>query len=109
MHRNLDEREVAMPNVTSLLALDGVLIMSLRHGPVPAERRMFEVSAEETVWLAQRCGLREVLNIRTESVQPANRQAGVTWTRLAFVRCAHQRAAGDRREDAVHAERRRRP
>jgi hypothetical protein len=34
------------------------MIMSLRHGPVPLGRRMFEVSAEETKALAQPLGLR---------------------------------------------------
>jgi hypothetical protein len=27
----------------------GIVIMSLRHGPIPTGRRMFEVSAEETI------------------------------------------------------------
>lgn len=52
MHLNYDERQLAMPNVAPLVASDGVLLMSLRHGPVPAGRRMFEVSAEETLQLA---------------------------------------------------------
>ncbi|MDB5837290.1 MAG: SAM-dependent methyltransferase, partial [Caballeronia sp.] len=37
-----------MPNVSSLVHEGGVLIMSLRHGPIPRGRRMFDVSAEET-------------------------------------------------------------
>jgi SAM-dependent methyltransferase len=85
MHLDYKERQVAMPNVASLLASDGTLIMSLRHGPVPDGRRMFEVSAEETILLAQSCGLQEILNVRAQSVQLANRDAGVTWTHLAFV------------------------
>jgi len=60
------------------------MIMSLRHGPVPQGRRIFEVSAEETIQLAQEQGLHVVLNLHTESVQEINRRAGVTWTRLAF-------------------------
>lgn len=85
MNMDQKEREVAMVNVASLLAPDGTLIMSLRHGPVPDGRRMFEVTAEETILLASRCGLRHILNVRAPSVQLANRQAGVTWTHLAFV------------------------
>ena len=85
MHLDHKERQVAMPNVASLLAPNGILMMSLRHGPVPDGRRMFEVSAEETTLLAQSCGLQQVLNTRAQSVQPANRHAGVTWTHLVFV------------------------
>lgn len=95
MHLDQKERQVAMPNVASLLAPDGTLIMSLRHGPVPDGRRMFEVSAEETILLASSCGLQHILNIRAPSVQLANRHAGVTWTHLAFVQCAQQAAARD--------------
>lgn len=85
MHLDHKERQVAMPNVASLLASDGALLMSLRHGPVPDGRRMFEVSAQETILLAQSCGLQQILSVRAQSVQPANRLAGVTWTHLAFV------------------------
>jgi SAM-dependent methyltransferase len=85
MHLDERQRRTAMPVVASVLAASGTLIMSLRHGPVPSGRRMFEVTAEETIELARAVGLRPVTNVRTDSVQPANRAAGVTWTRLAFV------------------------
>jgi hypothetical protein len=81
-----------MPNVTSLLREGGVVIMSLRHGPVPPGRRMFDVSAAETLQLAHLAGLQPVLNIRTESIQQANRNAGVTWTRLAFKNGSKERS-----------------
>jgi hypothetical protein len=84
MHLDAPERRVAMRPLAALLAPGGVLVLSLRHGPVPAGRRMFEVSAEETIALAQACGLRPVLHLHEPSLQPANRAAGVTWTRLAF-------------------------
>ena len=64
----------------------GVLIMALRHGLMPSERIMFPVSAEETVGLAEAQGLRCVLNVRAESKLAANREAGVTWSRVAFTR-----------------------
>ena len=47
---------------------------------------MFAVSPEETIELAGRSGLRAVLNVASESVQPRNIAAGVTWTKLAFRR-----------------------
>ena len=47
MHLDAPQRRQAMPNVAALVRNGGVMIMSLRHGPVPPGRRMFEVSAEE--------------------------------------------------------------
>ena len=86
MHLDEPERRAAMPVVASLLAPDGVLVMALRHGPVPAGRVMFTVSAAETVALAGQQGLRCVLAVHAESRLPANRDAGVTWSRLGFAR-----------------------
>jgi hypothetical protein len=86
MHLDEEQRRRAMPNLAALMQEGGVLIMSLRHGPVPAGRRMFAVSAEETIELAQVQSLRPVLNVRTDSSEEINRLAGVTWTRLAFVK-----------------------
>jgi SAM-dependent methyltransferase len=85
MHLDASQRRQAMPRVASLMRTGGMMIMSLRHGPVPRGRRMFEVSADETIQLAREQGLEAVLNLRTDSVQEVNRRAGVTWTRLAFV------------------------
>ena len=86
MHLDESERRRAMPNLSALLRDNATVIMSLRHGPVPEGRRMFTVSAQETIDLAKAHGLRPVLNIETESVQPTNRSMGIKWTRLAFVK-----------------------
>jgi len=86
MHLDEQERRAAMPVVASLLAPGGLLIMALRHGPVPNERTMFVVSAEETVALAEAQGLRCVLNVHAESKLAENREAGVTWSRVAFAK-----------------------
>lgn len=86
MHLDEGERGAAMPTLAALLDAGGVLALSLRHGPVPAGRRMFEVSGAETSALAARAGLEPILNVGRESVQPGNRAAGVTWTFLAFRR-----------------------
>ena len=85
MHLDQLQRRSAMPVVASMLAAHGSLIMSLRHGVVPRGRRMFEVTAEETIALAHEVGLHPIVNLQTASVHPANRAAGVRWTRLAFV------------------------
>jgi SAM-dependent methyltransferase len=64
----------------------GLLVMTLRHGPVPSGRIMFAVSAEETIALAEAHGLRLALDVHAESSQAENRDAGVSWTQLAFRR-----------------------
>jgi SAM-dependent methyltransferase len=86
MHLDAQQHRDAMPNLATLVRAGGVMIMKVRHGPVPAGRRMFEVLPDETIELAQTQGLHPVLNIRTESSREANRRAGVTWTNLAFVK-----------------------
>jgi hypothetical protein len=80
MHLDEPQRRMAMPRVAGLIRPRGHLIMSFRHGPVPLVRRMFDVSAEDTIGLAAQQELRPILQLRTESVQEANRLAGVTWT-----------------------------
>jgi SAM-dependent methyltransferase len=81
MHLDEAQRQLAMPNVSALVRNNGIMIMSLRHGPTPPGRRMFEVSAEETIELAHRSGLFCTLNREAEA---SLRQPGVSWTRLAF-------------------------
>jgi SAM-dependent methyltransferase len=84
MHLDAAQRQAAMSNVAPLLRAEGVMFLSLRHGPVPQGRRMFEVTAHETIQLAQSQALTPVLNLRREAVLPANK--GISWTRLAFVK-----------------------
>jgi SAM-dependent methyltransferase len=86
MHLDAQQRRQAMPNLAALVRAGGAVIMTIRHGPVPVGRRMFEVSPEETIELAQTQDLHPVLNLRTESRQEQNRIAGITWTSVAFVK-----------------------
>jgi hypothetical protein len=86
MHLDARQRQRAMPNLAALVREGGTVIMKIRHGPVPAGRRMFEITPEETIELARMQDLNPVLNLRTQSSQEQNRAAGVTWTNLAFVK-----------------------
>ncbi len=86
MHLETEERWQAMPVLASLMAPGARLLMSIRHGPVPEGRRMFEVTGAETIALAERQGLRLIRERHTESIQPENRANGVHWTMLAFER-----------------------
>ena len=83
MHLDAAQRRQAMRRIGELVAPGGLVLLSLRHGPVPAGRRMFEVSGEETMALAAEFGL----HFRHRAERPAAlRQPGVTWTHLAFTR-----------------------
>jgi Methyltransferase domain len=86
MHLDAPQRRQAMPNLASLLRSGGLMIMKVRHGPVPSTRLMFAVPDDETIELAQAQGLELVLTRHQESIQEGNRRAGVTWTRLAFAK-----------------------
>src|SRR5580658_4959501 len=82
MHLDEEQRRRAMPNVASLVRDGGVMMLSLRYGPVPEGRRMFAVSGEETMSLAEAAGMRLVL--RYDALEGVQRRPGISWTRLAF-------------------------
>lgn len=86
MHLDAGERARAMPNIAALVDRPGRLIMTLRHGPVPPDRRMFEVTAEETIVLAAREGLQLTHKLHRSSILAGNRAAEVSWTTLALMR-----------------------
>ena len=80
MHFDAAERAGMMPAIAALVRAGGSLMISLRHGPVPEGRRMFEVSADETIALAETAGLTMV-----SAADFASHYAeGVTWSRLWF-------------------------
>lgn len=81
MHLDEAERTRAMASVAGLVAPGGLMTLSLRHGPVPAGRRMFDVSPAETRALAARHGLVTVYEKERPSVFNAD---GVWWDVLAF-------------------------
>lgn len=77
MHLDEEERRRGMEALASLLAPGGRLSLSLRHGPVPAGRRMFDVSAEETIAVAALSGLRLVHSVGREDMLG---RADVRWS-----------------------------
>ncbi|WP_371496188.1 class I SAM-dependent methyltransferase [Kitasatospora sp. NBC_00374] len=83
MHLDEQERSAGMAALAELLAPEGQLFLTLRHGPVPEGRRMFDVSAAETVELARGCGL-DVVHLG-ERADLHGRQ-DVHWSHLALRR-----------------------
>jgi SAM-dependent methyltransferase len=77
MHLDEGERQAGMATLAGLVAPGGQIIMTLRHGPVPRGRRMFEVSGAETAALATQAGLQVNL---LASRQDAQQRADVSWT-----------------------------
>lgn len=85
-HLNDAHRRVAMPRLASLLAPRGKLILSYRHGPASAGRPVHVGPIEDTIDGAAQAGLSLLRRRGADSVQAANRAAGVHWTWLVFAR-----------------------
>ncbi|MFJ2865542.1 class I SAM-dependent methyltransferase [Kitasatospora sp. NPDC087314] len=83
MHLAPAEQPLAMDAIGWLLAPGGRLALTLRHGPVPPGRRMFDIRPEETVALAAARGLH--LLHRTARADLHGR-ADVHWTGLVLER-----------------------
>lgn len=81
MHLDAPARPVAMRRLHTLLAPGGRLLLSLRHGPPPADRRMYDIPAPETTALATRHGLSP---LQESTGTDALGRADVHWSHLAF-------------------------
>ncbi|MFG2905481.1 class I SAM-dependent methyltransferase [Kitasatospora sp. NPDC048286] len=83
MHLAPAERPPAMAALSRLLAPAGRLALTLRHGPVPPGRRMFDLPPEPTVTLAADHGLRLLHRAARPDLHGRD---GVHWTALLFER-----------------------
>ncbi len=81
MHLDAGERSRAMARLAAHLAPGGRLVITLRHGPVPAGRRMFDVSGEETLALAGAHGLAGLFSADRPDMFGRH---GISWTVLAL-------------------------
>jgi SAM-dependent methyltransferase len=82
MHLDPDERARGMARIAALLKSGGLTCLTLRHGPVPEARRMFDVAGDDTIRLAEAAGLKPLVHLENQVAISGN--PGVTWTRLAF-------------------------
>jgi SAM-dependent methyltransferase len=92
MHLDPNERPRGMQRIAASLKPGGLACLTLRHGPVPVERRMFEISGDDTLRLAEAAGLIPVVHLENQVAISGN--PGVTWTRLAFRKAQHLDARG---------------
>ena len=88
--QHLDDRDRArsMPNIANLTVVGGLVLISLRQGPSAPSQTLHEASVPATVDLASANGLQMEREVRIESMQAADRAAGIYWTWLAFRRLA---------------------
>lgn len=89
MHLDEAERKIAMHTVAELMKPKGLFIMSIRHGPTPVGRLMFDVSASETISLAEKEGLEMIFETVRPSIGETNKKMGVMWSHLAFRNSSH--------------------
>jgi len=82
MHLDPGERARGMQRIATLAKPGGLICLTLRHGPVPEGRRMFDVSGDDTIRLAEAAGLTPIVQLENQVAISGN--PGVTWTRLAF-------------------------
>jgi SAM-dependent methyltransferase len=83
-HLDLKSRALAMARLSELLGPQGTLILPLRHGPGASSRPVIAIDVGETIRQANRARLGLAARVEAQSLQEANRRAGVTWTWLAF-------------------------
>ena len=82
MHVHTYDRVAAMTNLKRLLNDDGVIFMTLRHGPVPEGRIMYEVSEDEVFSIAETVGL-SVIHSQSDNSDLLNRNT-VHWTQVVL-------------------------
>ncbi|MCW5648824.1 MAG: class I SAM-dependent methyltransferase [Ramlibacter sp.] len=81
MHLDADERHAGMAALATLVKPGGRLSFSLRHGPIPEGRRMFDVSGAELAESARSHGLVPLCSVSTTGLFG---RTDVSWTRMVL-------------------------
>ena len=83
-HLESAAREAAFMRIAGLLAPAGLLLLSLRHGPVPPGMPIHALDPKDETARAEAAGLRLLRCVSGLSHQQENIAAGVHWTWLAL-------------------------
>lgn len=84
MHLDELERARTIATLALLLSPDGRIVMSLRHGPVPEGRQMFDVGRGEILRRAAENGLRTHPDVSSEKVIDPLGRDGVSWSKYVL-------------------------
>ena len=85
-HLPPEEHRQAIGTLSVMLAAEGRLIISVRHGPGSPTRPCFSADPDRIVGYAEDAGMRLRMRRSAGSLQQGNRDLGVTWTWLCFER-----------------------
>ncbi|MGR3616705.1 MAG: class I SAM-dependent methyltransferase [Paracoccaceae bacterium] len=86
-HLTPDDQITALSRIHTLLSDAGLIILALRHGPIPTDRPGFAIDTNALISHAETEGLRlRLRKLGLRSHQSANRKKGVTWDWLVFGR-----------------------
>ncbi len=83
-HLTEAERQTALPALRGLLAERGKIIISIRHGAGAPARRTYPANIPDLINRAEALGLAVLAQTPAPSIQPRNRNSGVTWTWLVL-------------------------
>lgn len=81
-----EDQKTAFESLREILKNDGRVIMSLRHGPGAESRRCYPIDVALTQNMAVKSGFKVVCCKQADSVQIANKIAGVHWDWLVLDR-----------------------
>ena len=81
MHVAPEQRVSAFETLTQLLEPKGVLAITLRCGPAPAERAMYEVTEQEVRQLADRFGVKV---LRCVTAPDQSGRSEISWIQMAL-------------------------
>lgn len=81
MHLAPHQRTTAFKNLMGLLAAGGILAVTLRCGPAPAEREMYEVTEEEIRQLSAEYG---ATVLRCLSAPDQSGRSEISWIQMAL-------------------------
>ena len=82
MHLDAETRRKALHTIAPLVAPNGLLFMSLRHGPVPEGRTMFDISSADIRAICEPLGFAVLF----DADMPSREQSGISWTRMVLKR-----------------------
>lgn len=80
MHLDAETRRKALHSIAPLVAPNGLLAMSLRHGPVPEGRTMFDIKSTEIRAICEPLGFSTLF----DADMPSRDQQEISWTRLVL-------------------------